>query len=208
MNKVSLVRLLAGLILLYGWGHAQTKVDGPVVLFIGPPGSGKSTQTTAAARLLKIPVVAVDDLIKDNAATFEKIRENKISGMEPQSDPVLNRLFSERMEKGDLSSGIIFDGYPSTKDHVDYLSNLTKNGVIPKPLVIELQIPDETVLKRTKKAKDSPVSVEQRLKDYHREMDMVRIYFPEAEIIATDGTKSIKKVERAVSDILKKRYKL
>ncbi len=208
MNKVSLVRLLAGLILLYGWGHAQTKVDGPVVLFIGPPGSGKSTQTTAAARLLKVPVVAVDDLIKDNAATFEKLREKKISGMEPQSDPVLNRLFSERMEKGDLSSGIIFDGYPSTKDHVDYLSNLVKNGVIPKPLVIELQIPDETVLKRTKKAKDSPVSVEQRLKDYHREMDMVRIYFPEAEIIATDGTKSIKKVERAVSDILKKRYKL
>jgi len=192
-----------------GLGRAETTVGGPVVLLIGPPGSGKSTQAAAAARVLGVPVVAVDDLIKANAAVFTKLRRSGISGMEPQTDPVLNRLFTERLEKGDLSRGMVLDGYPSTKDHADYLTGLIKKGVLPNPLTIVLQIPDETVLKRTRKAgRDSAASVEQRLKDYHREMDMLKLYFPSAEIVTVDGTKSIKKVERDILALLRKRYKI
>lgn len=203
-----LAKWILGAILLCSFGQAQTTIEGPLILFIGPPGSGKSTQAAAAAQLLKLPVVGVDDLIKANPATFEKIRKSGISGMEPQSDPVLNKLFLERLDKGDVSNGMILDGYPSTKDHGDFLAGLIKKGVLPKPLAIDLQIPDATVLKRTKKIPNDPqASVEQRLKDYHREMDMVRLYFPEVEIITVDGTKSIKKVEKEVGDILKKRYK-
>ena len=204
-----LMRLLLGTLVLCGSGLAQTKVEGPVVLFIGPPGSGKSTQAAAAARLLKVPVVAVDDLVKANASTFEKIRQSGISGMEPQTDPVLNRLFLERLEKGDLSRGMILDGYPSTKDHADYILGLVRKGVLPNPLTIELQVPDSTVHKRTKKTgKDPQASVDQRLKDYHREMDMVRLYFPAADIVGIDGTKSQKRVERDITALLKKRYQL
>lgn len=208
MSNPKQVRFLLGAALLCGLAQAQTKVEGPVVLFLGPPGSGKSTQAAAASRLLKVPIVAADDLINANKAAFDKTRRSGISGMEPHSDPLLNRLFLERLEKGDLSRGMILDGYPSTKDHADYLTELVKKGVLPKPLAIELQIPDATVLERTEKAKKEPrASVEQRLKDYHREMDMVRLYFPDAEIVAVDGTQSAKKVESKIGGILKKRYK-
>jgi adenylate kinase len=204
-----LLRSLLTVLIFAGLACAETKVDGPVVLLIGPPGSGKSTQAVAAARLLGVPIVGVDDLIKSNASVFAKLRRSGISGMEPQTDPVLNQLFSERLEKGDLSRGMVLDGYPSTKDHADYLTALIKKGVLPNPLTIQLQIPDETVLKRTKKAgKDSAASVEQRLKDYHREMDMLKLYFPSAEVVTVDGTKSIKRVERDVLALLRKRYKL
>jgi adenylate kinase family enzyme len=112
------------------------------------------------------------------------------------------------LDKGDLSRGMILDGYPSTKDHADYLAALIKKGVLPSPLTIELQIPDEMVFKRTEKThKDARASVEQRLKDYHREMDMLRLYFPAAEIVSVDGTKSVKKVESDIRSLLKKRYK-
>ena len=128
MHNAMLVRSLFLIGILCGLGLAETKVNGPVVLFVGPPGSGKSTQAAAAARLLRLPIVAVDDLIKDNPSTFDKIRRSGISGMEPQTDPVLNRLFYERLEKGDLSRGMILDGYPSTKDHTDYLADLVKKA--------------------------------------------------------------------------------
>jgi len=114
----------------------------------------------------------------------------------------------ERLEKGDLSRGMILDGYPSTKDHADYLTGFVKKGILPKPLAIQLEIPDATVLERTEKVNKEPrASVEQRLKDYHREMDMVRVYFPDAEIISVDGTQSAKKVESEIGKILKKRSK-
>lgn len=209
MENVMLVRSLLGAIILSGLGHAENKVEGPVVLFLGPPGSGKSTQAAAAARLLKVPIVAADDLISANPSIFDKIRRSGISGMEPQSDPVLNRLFLERLQKGDLARGMILDGYPSTKDHADYLTALVKKGILPNPLAIELQIPDAIVLERTDKArKDSRASVEQRLKDYHREMDMVRVYFPAAEIVSVDGTKSVNNVESEIRVLLRKRYKI
>ena len=209
MDNVIFARSLLTVLIVGGVACAETKVDGPVVLLIGPPGSGKSTQAmAAAARVLGVPIVQVDDLIHANPAVFEKIRRSPISGMEPQTDPVLNRLFSERLEKGDLSRGMVLDGYPSTKDHADYLTALIKKGVLHNPLTIQLQIPDETVLKRTKKAgKDSAASVEQRLKDYHREMDMLRLYFPSAGCNRR-WHKVYKRVERDILALLRKRYKL
>ena len=51
----------------------------------------------AAARLLKVPVVAVDDLIR---TTRQPSKDPPgISGMEPQTDPILNRLFSSASKK-------------------------------------------------------------------------------------------------------------
>ena len=188
-------------------GQSEPKVEGPVVLLVGPPESGKSTQAPAAARVLNLPVVGVDDLIKANQATFAELHRSGVTGMEPQTDPVLNRLFMERLQKGDLSHGMILDGYPSTKDHYDYLAGLVRKGVLSAPLIIELQIPDKVVLQRTKDAhRDSLGSVEQRLKDYHREMDLLQLYFPAAEVVHVDGTKSVNQVGDDIAAILKKRF--
>ena len=43
MRKALTASLLT-IVALIGLGRAETKIDGPIVLFMGPPGSGKSTQ--------------------------------------------------------------------------------------------------------------------------------------------------------------------
>ena len=79
--------------------------------------------------------------------------------------------------------------------------------VFSPPLIIELQIPDKVVFQRTKDAhRDSLGSVEQRLKDYHREMDLLQLYFPAAEVVHVDGTKSVNQVGEDIAAILKKRF--
>ena len=127
--------------------------------------------------------------------------------MEPETDPSLNRIFETRLKKGDVVNGMVLDGYPNTKDHADFASKLVQTGVIRKPIILHLMIPDEVVRKRLA-GKDGtvPASVEQRLKDYHRETTALRIYFPDAEIVEIDGTKKPRKVTKNIEAVLKQKF--
>ena len=185
----------------------QPLVNGPVVILLGPPSSGKTLQATALSKHLKVPIVAVTDLIKDNAAQLQKARTRGITGMEPETDPLLNKFFEARLQKGDLAGGMILDGYPNTKDHADFATKLVETGVMPKAVVVHLLVPDEVVRKRSK-GKDGKVSeaVEQRLKDYHRETMALKIYFPSAEVIEIDGTKKPNTVTKNIQKALKAKF--
>jgi adenylate kinase len=62
-------------------------------------------------------------------------------------------------------------------------------------------------LKRDKKRgreDDTPAQIERRLKDYHREMDFVRSYYPEANIHVIDGTRPVAEVSKAIETVLGK----
>jgi adenylate kinase len=183
-------------------------VSGPVVVLLGPPGSGKTLQAEAVAKYLKVPIVSVADLIKENTAELAKVQTRGITGMERETDPLLNRFFEARLRKGDLVKGMVLDGYPNTKDHADFASHLVETGVLAKPLIIHLQIPDRVVRKRLGgKSGQVPSSVEQRLKDYHRETTALKIYFPKAEIVDIDGTKKPHTVTRSIEEALGARYR-
>jgi len=183
-------------------------VEGPAVLLIGPPASGKSTQAKSIAQKFGLPIVAVDDLIRDNPQAFEAARRSKISGMEPQSDPVLNKLFEARLAKGDLVKGFLLDGYPSTKDHADFVAALVRQGKIPNPIVVQLNVPDDILKKRMAGDPGArPESFEQRLKDYHREMDLIQLYFPKADLVPIDGTKKPDQVTKEIEKLLEPKLK-
>ncbi|MBI4893914.1 MAG: nucleoside monophosphate kinase [Acidobacteria bacterium] len=185
----------------------QPLVTGPVVILLGPPGSGKSTQAVEAAKYLKVPVVSVADLIKDNRAVLEQARVPGITGMEPETDPLLNRFFAARIKRGDLASGMILDGYPCTKDQADFVSKLAASGAISKGLVLHIKVSDEVVLQRMGgKHKKLPASVEQRLKDYHRETAALEIYYPSASIIPIDGAKKPGAVTKQIKAALKAQF--
>jgi adenylate kinase len=201
------IRLATLFLLLVSALAGQGEVTGPFVLLIGPPGSGKSTQATQIGKGLGVPVVSVEQLIADNPEVFERIRRTTLSGMEPETDPVMNRLFQERLERGDLTGGLVLDGYPATKDHADFLAAMVRAGTLPRPLVVQLDIGDDVVFERTAGNPDiSRESVAQRLKDYHREMGPLSLYFPAADIEVVNGMKKPKAVAKAINKILKKRF--
>jgi hypothetical protein len=55
---------------------------------------------------------------------------------------------------------------------------------------------------RKRLAKENREEVEQRLKDYHREFDFARLYFPQADIHQIDGAKSTASVASAIRKVL------
>jgi adenylate kinase len=197
---------LASLLLLCAMAlPGQNAPNGPVILFIGPPGSGKTTQAAAAAKKHKLPVIARQDLIAVDPAAFQKNRPKAIQGMTEESDPFLNQLFARKLAQADVARGFILDGYPATKDHADFVAKLVREGRLPNPIVIQLDIPDDVVMKRMKSSHEATDGVlQQRIKDYHREMDMLKLYFPNATVETVDATAKAGKVTKRVEEALKK----
>jgi len=201
-RSVALACLFAAIL-----GAQGRLVDGPFVLVIGPPGSGKSTQGVLAAKKLGVPVVSVDELTEANREVFEKTRRGVLSGMEPETDPRLNPVFAKRLEKGDLAKGAVIEGYPATKDHADFLAKMISERKLPSPVILQLTVPDEVARKRLEGAPGkTPESVEQRLKDYYRELGALSLYFPDADVNPVDGSMSPEEVAAAISKIIEQKF--
>jgi adenylate kinase len=191
---------IVGWYLLYLALIAQAQAAAPLIVFIGPPGAGKTTQTRILQKERGMALVSTDDLIDQNHDAFQKFRQPAIHGMEPHADPALNQLVEAKLRSLDLSHGVILDGYPASKEQADYLVNLIQELNLPKPVVIQLDVPDAVVRKRLKQ--ENQEDVEQRLKDYHREFDFAHVYFPQADIHKIDGTKSEATVSSAIRKAL------
>ncbi|HEY7616996.1 MAG TPA: nucleoside monophosphate kinase [Terriglobales bacterium] len=178
---------------------------GPIVLIIGPPGSGRTTQAEFLRNDLGMTVIAVDDLIVRNKLKFQKYRMPTIQGVEPHLDPALDSLVEEALAKADSAKGVVLDGYPASKMQGDFLTALRQKLELPQPIVIHLSVPDNVV--RSRLTTQHRPELEQQLKDYHREFDFVREYFPETDIHTVDGTRrpaDVAKEIRKIVETLKK----
>ena len=197
---------LASALWLVGAVAAQTSGNRFVIVLIGPTGSGKTTQSEFIKREFGISTIGVDDLIKENPSALEKYRTSGIYPGPPQTSPALNELVRDRLSKMDLKKGVVLDGYPATKDQADHLAALVSELGLLSPVVIQIDVPDEVVRERLRKRKspeDTPEQIERRLKDYHRELDMIRDYYPRANIWTIDGTRSPDDVSKTIQVILR-----
>lgn len=148
-------------------------------------------------------MITREQLMQDDPALLARYKQPDIQGVEPRTDPVLNKLFLSRLEKTDLSKGLLLDGYPATKDHADFLKKVIADKGLAAPLVLQLDVPDDVARERLKG--QSAPTLEQNLKDYHREMDFIGAYFPEADIVRIDGAKKPNGVFREIRQVLKQR---
>lgn len=177
-----------------------------LIVLIGPTGSGKTTQAEFLKNHFGIPTIAIDDLIRDNPAALAKYRESGITAGPPQLNPAIDGLVAEKLAGLDLTKGVALDGYPASKDQADHLAALATKLALPPPIVIQIDLPDDVARVRLKKRQgpdDKPEMIEERLKNYHREMDMIRSYYPQANIWTINGDKPVKEVSGTIEAILK-----
>jgi adenylate kinase family enzyme len=177
--------------------------EGPIVLLIGTPAAGKTTQAEILRRDLGMTVISADDLIARNKERFVRYKTPTLTGVEPRLDPALNSLVEDALRAADRTKGIVLDGYPASAVHGDFLVSLRKKMNLPKALVIHLQIPDDVARKRLKQQKEG--NIEQQLKDYHREFDFAKTYFPQTDIRTVDGTQSTQAVAAQIRKMIEAR---
>jgi adenylate kinase len=192
---------LVGLLLLPAILCSQT-----VILLLGPPGSGKTTQAQNLRRHYRIPILNMADILKKagGKVNFNRQLRVPLASGEMVNDEVANQLIHQRISQKDALRGFLLDGYPQTAKQAEYLQAQLKERGLPDPVVLVLEVPDNIALERMsnrRRADDTPELSRQRLAAYHQESQFVQSHFSR-NIKKVDGTLPPKEVWLQIQRVL------
>jgi adenylate kinase len=120
-------------------------------IFLGPPGAGKGTQAKRIAKQLGVPHLSTGDMMRDAVARGTEL--GKIVGPIMQagqlvSDDLVMKMVEQRLKQPDCEAGCLFDGFPRTLPQAEGLDKILERGGFGKPVVVDLAVSDDKLLRR------------------------------------------------------------
>ncbi len=123
-------------------------------IFIGPPGSGKGTQTKMLSKELNLPHVDTGALLREEIASGSENGKLANSFMEKgQLVPLtlVSKIIKNRLMKDDCKNGFILDGYPRSLEQAyaldEILAEIDANTDV-KPTVFYFEVAQEKLVER------------------------------------------------------------
>ena len=177
------------------------------ILFIGPQGSGKSTQGKLLSKYLRIPYLSSGDIFreisKDERNLGEKVKKILNKG-KLVDDVTTCEIFRKKLAENTYKAGFILDGYPRT----------VKQSQIFDPgfdlvfyLNISKKVSLERLLKRVRED-DTPALIEARLVYYYKQTQPLLKYFKKRSIVReVDSEQEVMEIQselRVIADNAKK----
>lgn len=117
------------------------------LILLGPPGAGKGTQAELISNKLNIPHISTGDILRESIRNNTSLGEQAKKIMDQGnlvSDEIILGIIKERVSLRDCKDGFLFDGFPRTIGQADGLKKLN----IDINLVIEISLPEETIISR------------------------------------------------------------
>lgn len=122
-----------------------------IFVFLGAPGAGKGTQARVVAKELGIPHISTGDILREVARERTGLglaAKAKMDNGELVPDKVICSIVEERLDEPDCREGAILDGFPRTIPQAEFLEALLRRTGRGKPMVVNIQVPTESVIKR------------------------------------------------------------
>ena len=123
-------------------------------IFIGPPGSGKGTQTKILSKEYNLPHIDTGSLLREAVASGSEEGKLANSYMEKgQLVPIelVSKIIKNRLLKEDCVNGFILDGYPRSLEQAyaldDILAEIDKDNNI-NPQVFYFEVAQEKLVER------------------------------------------------------------
>ena len=201
-------RVLLCLPVLAGGAFAQSPSDKLVIVLIGPPGSGKSTQARFLRSRYGIPSVDFSELLRKIIG--KKTNEGRalaaaVASGELVNDQAINDMIADRIARKDCARGFVLDGYPRTSVQAQFIEQHLKDLGFPAPKVLNLEVTDAEALRRMSgrgRADDKPEYMTRRLEDYRKEVDAILKWYSSRGLIKIDGSKLPQEVSRQIESAL------
>jgi adenylate kinase len=184
-----------------------------VVVFLGPPGSGKGTQAARLAARAGIPHIATGDMLRSavkNGTELGRRAGAIMDAGELVPDDIMIGLIRERIASEDCKKGFVLDGFPRTAAQAEALERLLAEKGFGLDAAVNLDVDENRLIERMKgrslaegRSDDNPETIRTRLEEYRRKTAPLAAWFDRKGILVNlDGTGSVDDVARAVGGAL------
>jgi adenylate kinase len=184
--------------------------DKIIYVFIGPPYSGKETQTTPLSGELGIPVFSMGKLIRDARTSNQQIesafQEFTVNGLHVPIEIKFNLL---KDEMDNAENGFILDNFPATREDLQAFNSYLEEHKLTVNRAFYLNISEAEMLRRhennpeRERLDDTPETLKTRY--YKQGDDRVAVleYFREKGILVEiDGEKPVGEVKTIIKQNL------
>src|SRR5580704_8403005 len=121
------------------------------IVLLGPPGSGKGTQSQRLIKSHGIPQISTGDLLRAAVAAQSKLGIAAKSVMDAGKlvdDAIVLGMIQERLALPDVVNGFIPDGFPRNLSQAAALEGLLKELDQPLDVVVLMQVDNHELLRR------------------------------------------------------------
>lgn len=123
-------------------------------IFLGPPASGKGTQTKLLQKELNLPHVDTGSMLRAaiaNGSEAGKIAKGFMDKGELVPVEIVAKIIEERLSEDDCKNGFILDGYPRSVEQAKILDNILAEINKDQEFsisVVNVDVSDEFLLER------------------------------------------------------------
>lgn len=174
------------------------------ILFIGPQGSGKSTQGKLLSKYLHLPYLSSGDMFRSISKKKNDLgkRVKDILGEgKLVDDQATCEVVKEELKRSIYNRGFILDGYPRT---VEQIKSFDPGFDLVFYLDVSKKVSLERLLKRVRDD-DTPALIESRLTYYYEQTHPLLKYFKARDIVKEiDGEKSVSEIAEEIREVIEK----
>jgi adenylate kinase len=184
------------------------------LVFIGPPGVGKGTQSERLVAHLGILHLSTGEMLRQACSEQTDLGQQADRFMESGElvpDELMLELVSRRLIASDCQRGYLLDGFPRTLGQAQVLDKILAERGTPLDLVLELTADAEELIRRLAargRKDDQPVIVRRRLEEYERQTVPLCDYYSRRDLLRTvDGQGTPEAVFERIKPIIDARHR-
>ena len=166
-----------------------------LIVFIGPPGAGKGTQSKRLLSYLGIPHLSTGELLRE-----EKSQNTSLGRLAAQymdygrlvPDPLVLEMVGNRLNHPTYAKGCMFDGFPRTIQQAKSLDESLLQRGTPLTMALELRADENELIGRMlkraaaeKRVDDNPQTIAQRMDVYKKQTAPLLDYYAQQGLLVT-----------------------